>query len=152
MTTCPVKKLMSEHVWTYETAFAIQPRQGALLNSGRSPWRGDCLLSRCLDSMSYTLVLSRQAGSCMRGQDRVLSCELQEYKYFLAIGLLLSGVSSQPTIVASALSDSNFPIPFWIAGNSSLRKEHVESRAPEGNITTTADLTSIKALVASRCL
>lgn len=28
---------MSEHVWTYETAFAIQPRQGALLNSGRSP-------------------------------------------------------------------------------------------------------------------
>lgn len=28
---------MSEHTWTYEAAFAIQPRQGALLNSGRSP-------------------------------------------------------------------------------------------------------------------
>lgn len=31
----------------------------------------------------------------IKGQDRVLSCELQEYKYFLAIGLLLSGMSSQ---------------------------------------------------------
>jgi len=30
----------------------------------------------------------------IKGQDHVLSCELQEYKYFLATGLLLSGVSS----------------------------------------------------------
>lgn len=30
----------------------------------------------------------------IKGQDQVLSCELQEYKYFLAIGLLLSSMSS----------------------------------------------------------
>lgn len=69
--------------------------------------------------------LQSKSVLCIKGRDRVLSCELQEYKYFLAIGLLLSGVSSKPTIVAPAVSDSDFPISFWITGNTSLRKEHM---------------------------
>lgn len=61
----------------------------------------------------------------IKGQDQILSYELQEYKYFLALGLLLPGMSSQPKIVAPAVSDGNFPNPFWITRNSSLCKEHV---------------------------
>lgn len=69
--------------------------------------------------------LQSKSVLCIKGQDRVLDCELQEYKYFLAIGLVLSGVSSKPTIVAPAVSDSDFPISFWITGNTSLCKEHM---------------------------
>lgn len=69
--------------------------------------------------------LQSKSVLCIKGQDRVLDCELQEYKYFLAIGLLLSGVSSKPTIVAPTVSDSDFPISFWITGNTSLCKEHM---------------------------
>lgn len=53
---------------------------------------------RNLTFQAQMLQLSFQLQSksvlCIKGQDQVLSCELQEYKYFLAIGLLLSGVCS----------------------------------------------------------
>lgn len=44
--------------------------------------------------LQLSFQLQSKSVLCIKGQDRVLSCELQEYKYFLAIGLLLSGVSS----------------------------------------------------------
>lgn len=40
--------------------------------------------------LQLSFQLQSKSVLCIKGQDQVLSCELQEYKYFLAIGLLLS--------------------------------------------------------------
>lgn len=82
-------------------------------------------LSFQVQMLQLSFSCRKKSVLCIKGQDQVLSCELQEYKYFLAIKLSLSGVSSESTIVAPAVSDGNFPIPFWITGNSSLCKEHL---------------------------
>lgn len=50
----------------------------------------------------------------IKGQDQVHSCELQEYKYFLAIGLLLSGMSSQPKLWRLLFLTAISPTPFGL--------------------------------------